>query len=266
MKTIKFNNKIYQIPWDWQSVTLRQQILSESLSSTQTHVKSLGVIAAYTQIPIDELKQANTKDLLEIMTLLSFIDKELSKESLFQFEYKGESYNVSETIIKQQFQDWIAAQTAIAEYKDNNWKQLVYLLAIMAKKDGETLDNFDVNERAEYFMDVDVETCHRVGAFFLSNQKASEFILMYSSPEVQQEIAQSKIRELKHTLNKLKKQRGGNVLIRLWIGVMNLLIKFYTRQLEKYFNSQVSDNSTKSYNKTWRRLQWMKRKQKTKNK
>lgn len=262
MKTIKFLNKNYNCPESWQDVSVRQQIEVETLSNTQTYIKSLGVISAYTGIPIDEIKKANIKDLLEVMQSLSFIDSELSKEPLFEFEYKGDKYSVSETILKQEFQDWIAAQTAIAEYRDNNWKQLVYLLAIMAKRDGESLDSFDVNERAEYLMDIDVETCQRIGAFFLSNQRVLEFISMYSSPEVQREIAQSKIKELRHTVDKLKKQRGGNVLIRLWIGVMRLSIRFYTRQLEKLCNSQVSDNSIKNSNRTWKKLQWMKRKQK----
>ena len=263
MKTIKFNNKEYSIPQAWNEVSIRQQILAESLSNTQTHVKSLGVIAAYTGIDIQELKQVQTKDLLEVMSLLSFIDKPLSKEPLFEFEYKGDKYNVAETILKQFFQDWVAAQTAIAEYKDDNWKQLVYLLAIMAKRDGETLDNYDVNERAEHLMDVDVDTCHRVGAFFLSNQMASDFILTYSSPEVQQEILQNKLKELNHTLSKLKKQRGGKWYIRLWIFVIKMWIKFSMRQWEKYYNSSHSNNSTKSYNRIWKRLRLMKRREKT---
>ena len=246
MKTIKFNNKEYSIPENWGEVTIRQQILAESLSNTQTYIKSIGIMAAYTGIPIDELKKANAKELVEVMSLITFIDSELSKEPLFEFEYKYNKYNVTDTLMKQQFQDWVAAQTAIAEYKDNNWKMLAYLLAIMAKRENESLDNYDVNERAEHFMDIDVETCNRIGAFFLSNHQVSTLLLMLTSPEAQQEILTSKMQELKHTVDKLKKQRGGQWYMRLWIGVMRLWIRYYTHQLEKYFNSLRLNNSTKN--------------------
>jgi len=239
MKTIVINKKEYLCPENWKDVSVRMQIKAESISDTQTYVKNLGILSAYINMPIEELRTADILEVKQALECLDFIDITVEAQPVFEFEYKDNKYSVADTIMKQEFQDWLSSQTAIAEYRDNNWKLLTYLLATMAKRDGEKLSDYDVNERAEHFMDIDVQTIKSVGAFFLSKKQALDVIMMYCLPEARQEILQSKLRELINTVNKLKKQRGGKWHIRLWIGVMRLSIRYYTRLLQKYFNSQV---------------------------
>lgn len=254
MKTIEFNKNKYIVPESWKEVSVKQQIEAHRLSQNEKYVKAIGVLSAYTNIPVEDLKKAKTPMLLETMKHLAFINTPISSEPLFEFEYKGDKYNVVENIMQQQFQDFIALQTAIAEYKDDYWKQLTFILAIMAKKKGETLDSYDVTERASYLEDIDVETVNRVAAFFLSSKKALRLISALSSPQAQGIILQSKSEELSSTLSRLKTLRGGNLLIRLWIFVSRLWLRFYMRQWEKRFNSQHSSKPKKSWKQTYKKL------------
>lgn len=259
MKTIQFNKQQYSIPESWSEVTIRQQIQAEKFEDSQKHVKTLGVLAAYTGIDIDELKQAETQKLMKVMEYLKFISEPMSTDNLHEFEYKGEKYSVSENLIKQEFQDYVAAQTAIAMYENDKWTQLLYLLAIMAKKGEETLSDYDVNERVQHLMEIDVETCNRVAAFFLSSQRALGLIGMLSSPAAMQQEVQNKVQQLETSLKTLRESRGGNLFIRLWIMIIRKWIRFLNRQSQKYFNSLQSNNSKKSWMPNFKRLLWKKR-------
>lgn len=264
MKEIKFKSKTYKVPTNWHEVSLRMQMKVSEIESKELHVKTIAVISAYTGIPVDELKQANVIDLKEIMQSLSFIETEVSTKPIFNFNYKGHDYNVMESLINNQFQDYVAAQTAISEYGNNTWKQLSYLVAIMAKRDGETLDSFDVNERAEYMMDLDVSTCNGIAAFFLSNQKALNFISQWSSPQMVESGLENKLQELETTLSQLLKHRGKNLLIRWWVGTSRNYIKSIRSQSEKSLNSHVSKPLKMSWMQTLKKLLWKKRKINTK--
>jgi hypothetical protein len=262
MKSIIIANQHYSIPQSWAEVSIRQQMLAETLVDSQQHVKSLGIISAYTSIPIDVLRHVQRDVLSGIMNDLMFIDKPVDKTAIFKFLFKNDLYTVSETIMKQEFQDYIAAETARLQYKDNVWKQLSYLVAIMAKKQGETLDSFDINERAEYMMDLDVQTVSQVAAFFLQNQKASELVSMLSSPEMQQLAVTSKLQQLNDTLTALGQQRGKNLLIRLWIWMLRRYINFISKLWEKSLNTPVSNNSKKNWMQSCKDWLWKKHRRK----
>ena len=262
MKTIKFNNKSYQIPTCWEEVTLEMQIKVSDIAAGEKYVQTLGIIAGYTGIDVQELKNSPINNLVDVMKQLKFIDKPIPAEPIFKFEFKGSEYIINPDILNQEFQDFVAIQTAIAEHADSQWKLTPYILAVMAKKAGETLDDFDVNTRAKEFLQLDVTIANRVSAFFLNNTKILNLLMMYSSPVAREEILQSKIGELNSSLNKLQKQRGGNLLIRLWIMTSRKYIKFLRKEWERYFNSPASDNSKKKWNTTYTKFLWKNRKPK----
>jgi hypothetical protein len=263
MKTITIANQQYFVPQNWGEVKIRQQKLAETLVEAQHHVKSLGIISAYTGIPIEILRHQQRDVIAGILNDLIFIDTPVDKEPIFKFTIQGEEYNISDTILKQEFQDYIAAETARLQYKDDVWTQLAYLIAIMAKKDGETLDSYDINQRAEFMMDnADVQTTSQVAAFFLQSQKTSELISLLSSPEIMQLAVTSKIQQLRNTLTVLGQQRGKNLLIRLWIFVLKIYIKFISTQWQNALNSQASNNSKKSWMQSCK--DWLTKKRKRK--
>lgn len=254
MKKIIFNNKTYDCPESWRDISLKMQVEAHNLSQNEKYVKAVGVLSAYTKIPVEDLKKAKTPMLMEVMKNIAFINKPVSEEPLFEFEYKGEKYNILESVTKNQFQDYISLQTVVNMYKDDNWKQLSYIIAIMAKKQGETLDDYDIEERAKYFEDIDVETLTRVSAFFLKSKKALNLITVFSSPQIQAILVEDKLKDLKNTLSRLKVLRGGNLLIRLWIFVSKRWLHYYMRQWEKSYNSQHSKEQKKTWRETLKRL------------
>jgi hypothetical protein len=265
MKDIKLNKVTYSIPSSWREVTVRQQMIAEALTDSQTYVKSLGVLSAYTNIPMEIIKHTPTAELTKIMSELEFINTPIDNTPIFKFTFKGEEYSVGDTLLNNEFQDYVAGQTAMLEYKDNNWKQLSYLVAIMAKKEGETLDSFDLNKRAEYFLDLDVQTINQVAFFLSQNQKTSDLISVLFSPEIIRAGVQSKLNELDNSLNQLRQQRGKNLLIRWWIWTARKYMRYISSQWEKSLNLPASNNSKKSWKWIYRRLLLKKHRKKTNN-
>jgi hypothetical protein len=265
MKTIKFNNKQYQVPENWSEVTLGQQIQVSEISHGEKYVKTLGIIAGYTKIPVDELKHAKIQDVNAIMESLTFLQDDISEEPITEFQFRGETYYVHQNLLEQEFQDFVSIQTAIAEAGDKRWQASPYILAVMAKRQGETLDDYDIRARAKAFQELDVVTANRVAAFFLSSSKVLKSISMLSSPAIQQEALRNKWRELKDSVKQLKKQHGGNLLIRLWTTILLRWTTYLEKQWEKSCSSPASKPSRKKWKTIYNRLQSMMRKNKNKN-
>jgi len=264
MKEIQFLNKKYKIPESWDDVTLGMQMQVSTVASQQTYVKTLGILAGYTGIPVEDLKAAKINDLERVMKAMTFLQEPIPEEPVFKFELHGKEYVVNANILDQQFQDYVAIQTAISEYGENKWMVTPYILAVMAKHNEETLDDFDILERAKEFEDIPIPIANGITAFFLSSLKVSKSITMFSSPEVVESIVQSKVKELKDSVEQLRKQRGGNLLIRLWIMILRKYIKSLECHWEKYCNSLQSKPSKKRWKLTSMRLRWKKRKEKIK--
>ena len=255
MKTIQFNNNKYKIPESWEDVTLKMQMLVSTVASEQAYVKTIGILAGYTSIPVEELKAAKIGDLERIMGSMGFMKTPIPEEPVMEFSHNGEDYQVATNMLDQQFQDYVAIQTAIAEYGDNKWLLTPYILAVMAKRGAEeTLDDFDIMERAKLFEDIPVPIANGITAFFLTSSKASKFITMFSSPVLQESILHAKVKELEDSVSLLRKQRGGNILIRLWTMILRRYIKSLSCQLVKFYSSPVSKPSKKKWKQTFRRL------------
>ena len=249
MKTIQFLNKKYDIPTEWSDITLKMQMEVSQVAHEQKHVKTLGILAGYTGIAVADLKSAKVKDLERVMKHLAFISTPIPDKPIMNFNYNGNDYIIPPNILEQEFQDYVAIQTAIAEYGDNQWLVTPFILAVMCKRnDGdETLDDFDINERAEEFEDIPVSIANGVAGFFLNNSLAYKSIMMSSSPEVLHATVHAKTKELNLSLSQLRKQRGGNLLIRLWVMISRKYIKSLNKRLEKYYNSQQSKPSKKKW-------------------
>lgn len=265
MKSIKFLDKTYECPESWNEVKLKQQIEVSEIANQQKYVKMIALVAGYTGIPIETLKQAPIKEGERLMKELDFLKKDLPEDPIKEFELNGDKYYVADSITKMQWQEYVSNMTAIEMFNDNIWKVTPFLLATMAKREGETLDDFDIEKRAQFFEEnIDVPTANRLRSFFLTNWRVSKFITQLSSPDQQQKILQNKIKELRSSINKLKKTRGGNLLIRLWIIILNKWICYLEKQWVKSFNLHPSKNSKKKWKTIFRKLLLKKQKRKSK--
>lgn len=245
MKTIQFNKEKYNIPTSWDDVSLRMQMEVSTISHQEKYIRTLGLLAGYTGIPVEDLKTAKVNELERVMKHLAFIADEIPAEPVMEFDYKGQHYTVPPTMLEQEFQDYVAIQTAIAEHQNNQWLVTPFILAVMCKRgDGEeSIDDFDIRQRAKEFEDIPIRIANGVASFFLSNLLAYKSIMMSSSPEVLTETVYAKINELNLSLSQLRKQRGGNLLIRLWVMTLRKYTKYLSKNWEKSFNLQQSKPS-----------------------
>jgi len=225
MKTIKFNEKEYEVPTKWEEVTLRDQMVVSEIQDSETYIKSIALLAGYCRLPVNELKKANITEVTKLFELLSFVNTPMQEEPISTFRYKGEEWNVHDTLLNGEFQDFIAVETIMKNNGNNVYKSLPMLIAILAKKHGEHLDDYEdqLNERAEFFMELPITIANSLAVFFYSiaNQHSTN-MGVYSNLN---EIVQSKIKECKN----ITKKQGG---LPLRYRFLNLILRFYLKFLE----------------------------------
>jgi hypothetical protein len=239
MKKIQFNNKSYDIPTKWEEVTLEQQIEVSEIATNNQSVRMLSILSAYTGIPVNELKKSKTSKLMTVLNKLTFINTPIPNTPIIKFKFSGETYYISESFIDQEFQDYVSIQTIIAEYKENIWKSTPHILAVMAKKEGESLDDYDVNKRAELFKKLPLNIVNGVNTFFLSNLIGLNTYTQLSSQKTVTKLLKEEENKLNLLINKLEQQRGGRWHIRLLTTIYIKLIKSLKKGLVKYYNSTL---------------------------
>lgn len=240
MKKFRFKNKQYTIPENWEEVTLEQQIQVSEIASKNPTIKMLGILSAYTGIPVNELKKTKTTKLTDVLKKLKFINDPIPNTPIIEFSFEGDYYYIGENFLEQEFQDYVSIQTIIAEHEDNIWKATPHILAIMAKKEGESLDDYNVNERAEKFKKLPLNIVNGVNTFFLSNLIGSKIYTQLYSKETVSKLVEGKEKELNNSINKLEQQRGGKWYTRLLDTIFIKLIKSSKKGLVKYYNSTLS--------------------------
>lgn len=235
MKTFKFKNNNYNVPTVWDEVTLKQQVEVSKIASKEQHIKQIALVAAYTGIDIHELKKTNIKELQPLFNLIKFVSEELPTEPIERFEYKGEEYNITDTLLNAEFQDFISLENIVKEYGDKEYEALPLMVAILAKKDGESLDDYDIMERAKHFEDLPITIANRLKVFFylLVNQSSINSDV-YSNLN---EVILKRINECKDTM---KKQGGKGLRTRLYNGTLLKYTTYIEKGWNKYYTSLQS--------------------------
>lgn len=237
MKQIQFNNKKYDIPCDWNEVTLKMQMEVSKVSALQSHVKMLGIIAGYTGIPVEELKTVPVKRVMDVMAGLEFMGTPIPTNKDLEWEFEGNKYKVDKNLGEMQFQDFISIQTILAENQETYYEALPIVVAVLCKREGETLDDFNPMERAKIMERMPISVASSIASFFLLNENYYKLLTHLSSKEAQESILLAKLNELKRTQNQWGQHRGGKLRMRLLRGIINRWIKSYEQQLTKHFNS-----------------------------
>ena len=125
------------------------------------------------------------------------------------------------------------------------------LLAIMCKKEGETLDDFNLNERTAMFMRLPMTTAKDIEGFFLHSLNAYKTITLLSSTQkIQEELVLGKVQELQNTLKAFRGQTGTSWLTRLQIGTLRIYLWYLKKQLVKYFNFTPTKPTRKTFRQT----------------
>ena len=243
MKTIQLNKVKYECPTSYEEVTLRMRMKveddAEKIIDNPT-LKRIAYISGYCNIPIEVLKETPMDKIGKIFKHLQFLSEELPTKAITTFEYKGEKYYVMPTLEKGQFQDFVSLDTATSAHKDDAHNALPLVLAILCKKEGETLDDYDVEERAKHLMDLPMTIVEPLRVFFWTIGKSSQLSIQLSSMEGKELLLNAKANVLHDTLNK---QVGGGLLMRLQRGMLRRWIQYLQNHWTKFFNSIRSKSS-----------------------
>ena len=240
MKTIQFNNKKYDIPTSWDEVTIGMQQEVSRVASLQSHVKMLGIIAGYCGIPVQELKSAPVSRTVEMMGSLEFMSEPIPTNKDLKWEFSGHTYTVDKNLGDMQFQDFVSIQTILAENEETYYDALPVVVAVLCKREGETLDDYDPMERAKLMGQMPISVASSIGSFFLLNENYSKLLTHLSSSHAQESILLGKLNELKRTQSQLVVHRGGRWSMRLRIGILKRYTKRLEQQLTKHFSSMQS--------------------------
>jgi len=240
MKTIQFNNNKYKVPESWDEVSLSMQMEVSRVASIQKHVKMLGIIAGYTGIPMEELKTAKINRLYVLMESLTFMGTDIPINKKLEWEFSGHTYSVDKNLGEMQFQDFISIQTILADNKDTYYDALPILVAVLAKREGETLDDYDPIERAKIMAEMPISVASSIASFFLLNENYSKLLTHLSSTQVQESIVLGKLKELKRTASPLDQPRGGKLRTRLLLGIIRKYTKYLEQRLTKHFSIMQS--------------------------
>jgi hypothetical protein len=224
----------------------------------------LGIIAGYTGIPVDELKSVKINKVNDLMAGLKFMKEPIPINKKLEWKFEGRDYVVDKNLGDMQFQDFVSIQTILAENEDTYYKALPIVVAILCKRKGETLDDFDIHERAKIMGRMPISIASSIASFFLLNENYYKLLTHLSSPHAQQEIVLGKLRELKRTTNRLGQHNGMTMRYRFLMGVIKTYNKYLEQKLVRHYKSIPSKSSTSNWKQTlW---SWFKKKPKTKNK
>lgn len=171
MKVITYKEKNYSIPTSWDEVKLEQQIELTRFSARDETFRNLHLISTMTGIDIEEVKVMNINVLKDILHCLSFLSKTPELKKITEFEFNGEKYGILDSIIEGQTQDFFSIEGLLKKYKDNQAEALPYVIAVIAKKDGETLDKYDVIKRGEQFKNLPYPIAYSIWFFFVQTER-----------------------------------------------------------------------------------------------
>lgn len=237
MKKFQLNKETYHIPEKWEEVTLKMRIKAEEDSLELVDNEALqrvAFISGYANIPLEVLRHTPMPKINKLFEYLKFTNDELPTKPIVEFTYKGEKYNVMDSIMNAEFQDWVSCQTAVDNNKETPHNALPLVLAILCKKEGETLDNYDVEERAKHFMELPMTVVEPLRVFFYQIRNQSGLLSPSYSVEGSERLVNAKAIYLKSIL---KRQVGLGWWKRLLSTILLKWTMFLERRAKKFFTT-----------------------------
>lgn len=242
MKTITIDKIKYNIPDKWSDMTMRQYIQLRRLNAednpniSKDIMKNYALISVYLGIPISILKKLKYSKFLSLFQYLEFTKTPMEDNPIHEFEYKGDKYSVLDTLLEQESQDFLTIQSIRDNNPDEPWMEIPYIVAVCAKKEGESLDDYDLEERVKHFEELPIPIVNKLEVFFCSVKKLSDLRSLISINK--DKIIQAKVNECNDTL---KKAGGKGLFSNLLIGILQKYLQYIKKQWVKYSNSLTSN-------------------------
>jgi hypothetical protein len=243
MQTVKIADTEYRVPTSWDDITIRMQIELSLVKDRDEEFKNIHLISTYTGIPMDILRRLNINDFKRLLGLMDFLNKPLENKVIEKFEFRGKEYYLADSMMKGQTQDFLSIEGIMKRYKDNQVEALPYVIAIVAKQRGETLDSFDVWKRGEEFKDLPYSIANAVWFFFAMTEKALS-IDTKQYLAVQEVVVETQL-NLSESI--LKKWDGLPLSKRLLRTILLLYIRFIRKGWRNFLTGTQSERSKQSW-------------------
>lgn len=245
MKTVELLGKNYTYPTNWDDVTISdyqrirkyidefndvEQVEADDLNDL---LKQINLIAAYTNIPVQTLRKEKPSKLFNMINDLKFLSTDIPSKQVVEFVFKDKTYSVIQSLLNQEFQDYISLENLIQQ--DNLIAVLHLIVSVLSRERfDETLDDYDVHQRGELFKDLPITVANNIAVFFYQCAKSYSITSqLYSNPE---ELVETKLNELTICLNELD---GKGWLTRLQVGIIRRYIKYIKPKWMKSLRSIV---------------------------
>jgi len=250
MIDFEYKNKTYKIPSKWEDITLERY---QDIYNTLKHLKEndekemgltdrinlkIKLISAYTGIDVSTLKSIPYSKINNVIKSLDFLTKEIPSKSISTYVLHDIEYNVLTSLENRQFQDFVSLENALTMNDNDLVTNLHLILSIMSRKSiDETLDDYDIFERANELRSLDIVTAHNIGVFFYSLEKSYRKIMeLYSNPKTYIEVLNQDLNQFSNNLV------GRGWYTKLVAGIIMKYMRYYIRQQMKSLPS-IQQNS-----------------------
>jgi hypothetical protein len=236
MKKIIIKNVEYNLPENWSECTLKQAIKVQEYELLEDEYKVLALLAGYANIDFDTLKHFTLPELKELSDAMPFILTALPEQPIADFKFMGEHYYTMESFLEAEAQDYFTTEAILQANQNNTFKALPELLAVMCKREGETLDSYNLKERALLFEDLPMDIANGLRLFFYAVGAMSQ--LRSQTYLNRDKIVQAKASELRSTLNMLD---GTGWSGRLLKKTLHMYLKSLQKNWKKYSSGFPSE-------------------------
>ena len=221
----------YQVPTQWEEITIKQQLEGERNAKDNPDLKSLALLAAYCKIPFEEIKRIPFHETKELLTALSFTKEQIPTDPISEFTYKGETYSVVQTLLESETQDFVSI-ASVSERPD----ALLYIIAILSKRkiNGkfESLSDYNLQERAKHFEELPMTIVKRVESFFLF----SAMILQLDSEQHLDQLNSNINESINSMISTLKKPSGSALYTRFAAAILRNFLKYLRHRWNKQYS------------------------------
>lgn len=225
MKEIDVVGTTYKIPESWNDITLHQQMVVERLMIEHPEYRSMAMLSGYLDMEMEQVKKLHINTVKKLIAVLDFLNQPLPADPVHEFEHLGFKYFVIPSMLKGEFQDFISFEAAREQYKDKPFHGLPLMIAILCKREDESLDDYDIEERAKEFVELPLPIANGLNTFFLTSAN----LLNPDYNSVLEMQNQNILQSTDYMLTMLKDSRGGGLLTRC----LRDLLRIYLRCLKR---------------------------------
>jgi hypothetical protein len=244
MTSIKVNDIEYKIPTSWDDITVQQQIEISKVVERDEEFRNVHMISTYTGIDMDLIRKMNINHFKKILHIMKFLKEPIENKVIKSIIHNGEEYFIADSILAGQTQDFLSIEGLMKKYSANQVEALPYVIAVIARKNGETIDSFDIYKRAEEFRTLPYSTANNIWFFFAVIEKAYSIDTKQSLVVMDQQLELT----LNYSKNLLTQLDG----LTLWKKLLRVILLLYIKYIRKSWKNFLTTTQSVHSKENWK--------------